>query len=100
MVLAEDYGAVLADLGRSEHAARLLGAADAMRERHAHPRNPGQVAEIEEPFAKARTALGEESWRREYQRGHEMAIEEALTEEFRSSGTIEGREATESEEAP
>ena len=82
MVLAEDYGAILAELGRSEHAARLLGAADAMRERHAHPRDPGQLASIEEPFAKACTALGEESWRREYQRGHDVAIEEVLTEEF------------------
>jgi predicted ATPase/class 3 adenylate cyclase len=82
MDLADDYGAIRAELGQSEHAARLLGAADAMRERHALPRRPAQVAEIEEPFAKARRALGEASWRREYQRGREVAIEEVLAEEF------------------
>ena len=98
MVLAEDYGAILAEVGRSGHAARLLGAADAMRERHVHPRSPSQVVEIEVPFANARADLGEENWRREHQRGREMAIEDALTEESRSSGKLEGREAANSEE--
>ncbi len=84
MVLAEDFGALLADLGEHEEAVQLLGAADAMRERHAHPRNPGQEAEIEEPFAKARTALTASAWERAYELGHDMAVEDALMDAYNS----------------
>ena len=57
VVLAEDYGAVLAEIGEGEAAVRLLGSADAMRERNGTPRNPIQDAEIAGPYAAARAAL-------------------------------------------
>ena len=72
MILAEDFGALLADLGEYQQAARLLGAADAMRERHSQPRPPAQEVEIEEPFTKARASLSEGTWEREYQHGRNM----------------------------
>jgi tetratricopeptide (TPR) repeat protein len=80
MILAEDFGAVLADLGEHDLAVRLLGAADAMRQRHVHPRSPSQETEIHEPFARARAALGPRDWDRAYTRGNNMAVEDALAE--------------------
>jgi predicted ATPase/class 3 adenylate cyclase len=78
--LAEDYGAMLAELGEHSQAVRLLGAADAMRTRNATPRPAIQHAEIAEPFAKVRAALAQEAWDREYQTGHNMTVEDALTQ--------------------
>ncbi len=79
-VLAEDYGAVLAELDHHQSAARLLGAADAMRARLGTPRQPGQEADIAEPFAKARAALPAQDWDEHYQHGYTMTIEDLLTE--------------------
>jgi hypothetical protein len=42
--VAEDYAAVLAELGQHEPAALLLGCADAWRERHGTPRGFSQVS--------------------------------------------------------
>jgi predicted ATPase/class 3 adenylate cyclase len=78
--LAEDYAALLADLGRHEVAARLIGAADAMRQRSGLPRLGDHQAEIEGALADARQALSPESWNREYQTGQSMTLEEALIE--------------------
>jgi predicted ATPase/class 3 adenylate cyclase len=80
IVLAEDYGAVLAEVGEHDHAVRLLGAADAMRERNGAPRSPTQDAEIARPFAGAREAMPPQRWRREYAAGQNMTVEKALTE--------------------
>jgi hypothetical protein len=80
MTLAEDFGAVLADLGEYKQAARLLGSADAMRERHSRPRPPAQEVEIEEPFTKARARLSEGTWEREYQHGRNTSVEDGLME--------------------
>ena len=79
-VAAEDYGAVLAELGDHHRAAKLLGAAEAMRERNSTPRDPNQQTEIEEPYNRARTALGDETWERENHAGRDMTVEAALTE--------------------
>jgi tetratricopeptide (TPR) repeat protein len=77
-VLAEDYGAVMAELGHYELAAILLGAADKARERDGAPREPPQQAQIEEPYARARSSLAD-TWDDEYQLGHRLSIEEALS---------------------
>jgi predicted ATPase/class 3 adenylate cyclase len=77
---AEDYGAVLAELGEHHRAARLLGAAEAMRERNGTPRHAPQQAQIAEPYTKARAALPAETWQQEYQAGRDMTVEVALTE--------------------
>jgi predicted ATPase/class 3 adenylate cyclase len=80
IVIAEDYGAVLAELGRHTDAARLLGLADATRERNGTPRPPSQENEIREPFTRARAALAPDIWEREYRLGRNMTVDDALAE--------------------
>jgi predicted ATPase/class 3 adenylate cyclase len=80
MVLAEDYAAVLCDLGQHPRAVRLLGAAEAMRERLGVPRPGTQQADLAEPIAKTRAALTLEEWDDAYQAGRNTTIEDALTE--------------------
>jgi predicted ATPase/class 3 adenylate cyclase len=59
--LAEDYAAILAEVGDYPSAARLLGAADSMRLRLGSPRHPVQAAEIAGPLTKAREGLPEQA---------------------------------------
>jgi predicted ATPase/class 3 adenylate cyclase len=78
LVLAEDYGAVLAEVGDHDVAATLLGAADMARERDGAPREPPQQAQIEAPYALARSKLAGD-WDRHYEAGRHMSLEEALS---------------------
>ncbi|WP_125037933.1 adenylate/guanylate cyclase domain-containing protein [Nocardioides sp. LS1] len=78
LVLAEDYGAVLAEVGHHHEAALLLGAADTARAREGAPREPPQQAQIEAPYAVARVALAD-AWDRSYASGRAMGIEDALS---------------------
>jgi hypothetical protein len=78
--LAEDYAAILAELGDYRSAARLLGAADSMRQRLGSPRHPVQAAEIAGPLATARDGLLEQEWRSAYEAGCGSTIEVALRE--------------------
>jgi tetratricopeptide (TPR) repeat protein len=78
LVLTEDYGAVMAALGNYQTAAMLLGAADTARERKGAPREPPQQAQIEPPYAVARSALAG-MWDRHYELGRGMSIEGALS---------------------
>jgi hypothetical protein len=87
-VLAEDYGAVMAELGHHEVAAILLGAADMARERDGAPREPPQQAQIEQPYARARSSLAG-IWDDQYQLGRRLSIEEALSLQP-TDGTQEG----------
>ena len=80
VTVAEDYGAVLAELGRHVVAARLLGSADAMRERNGTPRSLAQQNEIREPFGRAQAALGPDTWKRQYEPGRNISVEDALTD--------------------
>jgi tetratricopeptide (TPR) repeat protein len=75
---AEDYGALLADLGEFPHAVRLLGSAEAMRERIGAPRERIQEAEIAESFARTRVAMTADDWQREYLHGRNTIIEDAI----------------------
>jgi len=77
LVLTEDYGAVMAELGHHETAAMLLGSADTARERKGAPREPPQQAQIEPPYALARSVLAA-GWDRHYEAGRHMSIEDAL----------------------
>lgn len=79
MALAEDYAAVLADIGDFHGAGRLLGAADAMRARLTAPRDRRQELGIAGTVAKARGALGETEWEAVYQAGMTVTVEEALS---------------------
>jgi len=76
--LAEDYAAILAEVGDHASAVRLLGAADCMRERLGSPRHPMQAAEIAGPMAKAREALDEQAWEAAYRQGRGSTLEDAL----------------------
>lgn len=77
-ILAEDYGAVLADLGEFKESARLLGAADSARKRHGTPRSARQQTDLDGAFNTARSVLGSDGWLLEYQLGFNQAVEEAL----------------------
>jgi tetratricopeptide (TPR) repeat protein len=79
-VLAEDYAAILAELGDHSLAVRLLGAADARRERLQTPRDAWQQAEIAETIAKTRAALPTQEWNDSYQTGRNTTIEDTLTQ--------------------
>jgi tetratricopeptide (TPR) repeat protein len=81
MDIAEDYAAVLAELGNHEGAVRLLGAADAMHERLGAPRDIRQEAEIAEPIATTRAALTPEEWQDAYQAGRSTTVDKALTDD-------------------
>ncbi len=80
VVLAEDYGAVLAELGAYQQAVRLLGAADAMRDRLRTPRVQWQADELAEPFAKARAALTTQAWDDAHEAGRNTSVEDAIAE--------------------
>ena len=85
VVLAEDYAAVLADLGDHLTAVRLLGAADAMRERLATPRPPAHQAEIAGPISKTRVALSDEEWEAAHKQGRDTTVETALLDAHAAS---------------
>ncbi len=80
IINAEDVAAVLAELGHHEAAARLLGAAEATRERVRVPRDPLQQGEMEQPMSVARAALGPDVWNAAYDAGRNLSVEDALTE--------------------
>jgi predicted ATPase/class 3 adenylate cyclase len=84
--LAEDYAAILADLGDHHRAVRLFGAADATRERLAIVRPASLQAETADSFTKTHAALTPEEWNAAYQGGRSSTIEDALTQ-VHSTGT-------------
>jgi tetratricopeptide (TPR) repeat protein len=83
MSIAEDYAAILAELGHHRAAARLLGAADAMHDETRMPRVAGQVAEIDAPLAKARESLPTAVWMAAYNEGRASDIEELIAQTYR-----------------
>jgi tetratricopeptide (TPR) repeat protein len=85
VAIAEEYAAVLADLGDHLAAARLLGAADAMRERLGTPRLPIAQADFAEQVAKTHAALTDHEWEDAYQAGRNTTVEDALTSAHASS---------------
>jgi hypothetical protein len=77
IVLAEDYAAVLAEAGQPGNTARLMGAAEAARERTRIPRPAYQEGELREAIAMAKAAIPAD-WQRAYARGHTETIEDVL----------------------
>jgi tetratricopeptide (TPR) repeat protein len=80
IVFAEDYAATLAELGAHRDAVRLLGVADAMRDRGGTARPPSQMAFIAEPMARTRKALEPQEWEATYQAGRATTWEDALAQ--------------------
>ncbi len=64
--------------GRAERAARLLGAAAALREELGTPLSPIVQADHDHALNAARAALGEEAFEAAWTEGSEMTFEEAI----------------------
>jgi hypothetical protein len=78
MSCAEDFGALLAELGEIELAAMLLGAADARHDEVGQRRLPQQDLEIADAFERARAASRAADWDEAYRQGRATPIREAL----------------------
>lgn len=66
--------------GQGERAARLLGAAETLRESLGAPIPPLERADVELAVAAARAALGEQSWAQVFAAGREFTLEQAIAE--------------------
>jgi non-specific serine/threonine protein kinase len=80
--LAETAGA---RAGQGERAARLLGAATALRERLGAPLSGPDQAELAQAVAAARAALGAEAWATAFAAGKALTLEEAIAEALASA---------------
>jgi predicted ATPase/class 3 adenylate cyclase len=78
VIVAEDFGAVLAELGGHRDAVQLLGAADALRERNGYPREPWQEAEVREAYADCEESLSRREWDESYAAGRSSAVSALL----------------------
>jgi non-specific serine/threonine protein kinase len=80
---------VLLGMGQAEQAARLLGAAEAHRERvgSAPPRvtTTPSLEDVETATAQAQAALGDEVWAAAYAAGRALSTEEAIAEALKIS---------------
>ena len=82
----EGLAAVLAFTGRPGPAARLLGAAEALRENLGVDLAPAERETHEETAAAIREALGEEQFSAEWRLGRELALDQAI--EFALQGEV------------
>ncbi|KRC91068.1 hypothetical protein ASE25_21830 [Terrabacter sp. Root85] len=78
--LAEDYGAILSALGHHQDAARLLGAAEALRERSGYRRSPSQELSIVDVYAAGRRCLPSQDWDNSYAIGRASTVQQLLAE--------------------
>jgi predicted ATPase/class 3 adenylate cyclase len=63
-----------------KRAARMLGAAAAIRVAHGMPQPPPERADTEQAVAAARAALGEEAWAAAFAVGRALSLDQALAE--------------------
>ena len=77
-VLAEDYAAILAELGHDRLAARLIGSADGWHATSGLPPSNTQLAEVAEAMGAARARLPQEEWDAEYRSGWDGWVEDEL----------------------
>jgi hypothetical protein len=82
MACAEDFAAMLAEVGDARRAAMLLGAADARHEEVGHPRLAQQESEIAPEIDKARAALEPAACDEAYAAGQATPIREALQQAY------------------
>ena len=66
--------------GRGAFAARLLGAAAALRAELGTPQPAQEQADTAQAVMAARAALGEEAWAAAFAAGHALSMEEAIAE--------------------
>jgi hypothetical protein len=86
MFAAEDYAALLAELGHARSAARLLGAADGVHERSGIARQASQEAEISAAIARARASLPADEWKRAYEAGRTTPIYDVIVHAYAVTG--------------
>jgi predicted ATPase/DNA-binding XRE family transcriptional regulator len=79
LVCLEGLARVAVAQGRMQRAARLCGAAAALREDRGWPLPPAKRVEHERTTAAAREALGEEAFEAAWAEGHAMPLEDAIT---------------------
>jgi tetratricopeptide (TPR) repeat protein len=81
----EELAATAGVAGQGVRAARLWGAAAAVREILGAPQPLIERADTEEAVAPARTALGEEPWAAAFAAGRTLTLEEAVAEALEES---------------
>jgi hypothetical protein len=74
----EGWASVAGGAGRPEQAARLFGAAEALRDLTNTPRPPADVADYDRTLAALRAALGEEAFAAAWAAGQAMSLDEAV----------------------
>ncbi len=74
----EALGGLAAEPGRCEHAARLLGAAQALRDRGGYARAPWESARHAAAVALIRDELGDETSEAAFSHGRELSIDQAV----------------------
>lgn len=85
--LAEDYAAVLAELGDTERAVWMLGVADAERARLGMARSSMQDAELSEAIELTRSKLESLAWESWYAQGREVTVQAAFDLAIAGSAT-------------
>jgi hypothetical protein len=86
LLCLEGLARVAVAQGRMGRAARLCGAAAALREDMGWPLPPVKRAEHERTVAAARGALGEEEFAAAWVRGHALPLEEAVADTLSNGG--------------
>ena len=76
----EGLASIAGETGQGAHAARLLGAAAALREVLGAPQPTVDRVDTEHDVAAARAALGEAAWAEGYAAGRALALEAAIAE--------------------
>jgi predicted ATPase len=74
----EDLGSIAASREDSAGAARMYGAADALRENVGATPSPYEQVLLDEYLSKARATLGDEAFERAWNEGHSMSLDEAI----------------------
>jgi hypothetical protein len=78
MNLAQEYAAILIEVGHHRTATQLLSAADVVHERTQTPRTPPNQAEYQDCIAKTQAALTPQEWNNCYTNGKNTALTDAL----------------------
>jgi non-specific serine/threonine protein kinase len=84
----KNLGAVAAAVGRPEEGARLLGAAEALRERLGFDPPPVERQRIERAAAPARASLPEDAFAAAWAAGRALPLEQAIAEALAVAATV------------
>jgi hypothetical protein len=85
-----DYASILIDLGDVLGAARVLGAADADRERAGWERRQSEINDLAPNLARAQQMVTRDQWDRAYAEGRQTALRTVVDALLRSTGSSLG----------